>query len=104
MCWGRSGNMHCVRRRSGIAKLPAGGLNMPKQVIVMPFSRQLIGQRHNSQTGEKVGTALEVDSIFKEMRGVSASANSANEALSGMATCRKTVTAKITGALTAIVF
>jgi hypothetical protein len=77
---------------------------MPKQVIVMPFSRQLIGQRHNSQTGEKVGTALEVDSIFKEMRGVSASANSANEALSGMATCRKTVTAKITGALTAIVF
>jgi DNA-binding transcriptional regulator LsrR (DeoR family) len=39
---------------------------MPQQVIVIPFSGQLIGQGYNSETGENVGTALEVDSVFED--------------------------------------
>jgi hypothetical protein len=37
-----------------------------QQVIMIPFSGQLIGQGYNSETGESVGTALEVDSVFED--------------------------------------
>jgi hypothetical protein len=39
---------------------------MPQQVIMIPFSGQLIGQGYNSETGESVGTALEFDSVFED--------------------------------------
>jgi hypothetical protein len=39
---------------------------MPQQIIKIPFSGQLIGQGYNSDTGESVGTALEVDSVFED--------------------------------------
>jgi hypothetical protein len=55
--------MHDAKRPEWDCKTPAGGLNMSQQVIVIPFSGQLIGQGYNSQTGENVGTALEVDSV-----------------------------------------
>ncbi len=37
-----------------------------RQVIVVPFSGQLIGQGYNTETGENVGTALLVDSVFED--------------------------------------
>jgi hypothetical protein len=39
---------------------------MAQQIIVIPFSGQLIGQGYNSETGESVGTALDVDSVFED--------------------------------------
>jgi hypothetical protein len=56
---------------------------MPQQVIVIPFSGQLIGQGYNSDTGENVGTALEVDSIFEDS---SADAQDAATAFESVAT------------------
>jgi 2-keto-3-deoxy-L-rhamnonate aldolase RhmA len=37
-----------------------------QQVINIPFSGQQIGQGYNSQTGESVGTALDLDSVFED--------------------------------------
>ena len=39
---------------------------MAQQILTIPFSGQLIGQGYNSDTGQNVGTALEVGSIFED--------------------------------------
>src|SRR5262249_31449937 len=39
---------------------------MPQEIKKIPFSGQLIGQGYNSDTGETVGTALEIDSVFED--------------------------------------
>jgi hypothetical protein len=49
-----------------LPSVTAGASKMPQQVIVVPFFGQLIGQGYNSETGENVGTALQVESVFED--------------------------------------